>query len=83
MQGSTKDPGIIPRVAERLLQLIKTREQEERKELGSLPYHSSWQLSALHTQLWFPCIAIVSHIVTRRVVCGALQREGVRPAPTQ
>lgn len=49
MQGSAKDPGIIPRVAERLLQLIKAREQEERKELGSLPYHSSWQLSASHT----------------------------------
>ena len=33
------------------VELIKAREQEERKELGSLPYHSSWQLSASHTHI--------------------------------
>lgn len=48
MQGTLKDPGIIPRVAERLIQLIKEKEHSERQEFngGACSYNSSWTLSA-------------------------------------
>lgn len=68
MQGTPKDPGIIPRVAERVMQLIKKREAEEKRELGSLPYHSSWQLGTalLHSflstiKLFFFFFSSVAH----------------------